>query len=1609
MISYIYILLWVFSCIILKQIRCDYPCNNFGLMSGQYQSPCTNSLTFSYNLKKIQDMGADVLSTSQKLTISGWWKPTGNPDLTNQWQTLIYLSTNTNGVTLPMNGESELNGDNTRRLLAFFFNNNGQNQLQANYNQATPVVVPNFSSLMGQWSFYAFSINFNTKIFKIAINPIDSATQLAYQGSFTANIPTNFGVFPNLGLYFDATPAYFPSCSPMYGVQVSANYDLDTTNPQFLLELRHSDLNLIAHYTLMAPNTISPQFVSDTQFNLPDMMLGQTRDPEPILDPAWVSIGTYEALTFNQGSVATIVTNQEYNEQTFSYWMTINGNPANFMNILMSDKQANLILTISYKSAGGGYIIIICINTSSCYSSPPITTINGGGAGHEAVINICQFPGASKIFIRIYINGIQQAVGYINAVWPANPPALYALNNPSINYSGSYSMRNFRIYQGSYFRQYLNDPGQFTFCMSNCILQSSKFLSDQKCIYCSSGYVLANGICWPSTDYCPKADANTVHTQPYQECTPCLNTFAQIQQQCDYSIDLNPLVISGSTRLLTVPIPSPDSMNDDSVQITFNPPLPIVPQIFLSMSTLDYDLGSTAQSFQLSYNSLSTNGFTIKMQRGLGSGKIYNSQPFYVASIDPEIEIGQFSFTSTAFPNLANVATSDQWVSTIINFNTRQKFVPQVTAGYTGILIPPATGHSFQIVTQSIDVDKFQLSVKAYKGIPIQRIDIYYIAMNPSIPVYNILKNFMLTDESQIYSNTKCPSSRTCVYTGPAGKVPPQTIYMPVINIFNQTASQNNIRRVLTYKGIDTTKSTFSFQYDTWCNTQTSQFGIQSFALVKPCVKFYCLCDPVPPGYFSLPTSYACWQCDFKCQYCTVTATNCSKCKGNRVLASGCTCPPGTYEDYQSTICPSCKLGCASCVTSANNCQGNCLGARIGPDCQCPPGTVDDGTNNCPSDTDKGCNPKCARCSILDPTKCSVCAPGRVQDPQNPSNCICPAGQVDINNTCQNCNPRCNGCTGVQPYQCVACNGANRINPPTCICKDGYYDDGVSLDCIPCSSFCSTCNGSTNQNCIVCKPNRTKNIFTNNCDCPVGTYDSGLAICPACSFQCATCTNANTCTTCSGDRTGPPSCSTCPPGKYSGTQTNCSNCGYKCSTCSGSALNCLTCLGQNRISNPPSCDCQPGFYDTGNADCQQCDTNCKTCSGQSTKCLTCYSNRVLDTNTNTCVCPPNFYEVTGQQQCLPCDSRCNTCNSSGCIQCAQNRVNQPSCTCPFGTFDNYPTQVQCPNCSPICSGCVNNANQCLACQGQRTNLPACDQCPSGMYATLIAPNYCAKCDSICAQCTNTSSNCTQCSGYRVKVPVSGTSNYTCKCQDGTYEDFTFTQCRGCYSSCATCQGGSRLDCLSCKPGFALSVASGAGSCDCPSNTFMTKDGQSCQACDQKCLTCKGPSSSDCIICKVASDCTYIPPVDPVTPDIDLCRAVGILTLPQCDCSDQQYYNYTLKKCIPCANNCKRCYGNSISECVQCLDGYITQGNQCVPTVVYQDSQYTLSWLIVTFFGLLCLLVFPLFYSHFIEKIQKQYENSKKKSQTQQNLDENSRLNNLNHNQSNQIISLQNIQ
>lgn len=45
------------------------------------------------------------------------------------------------------------------------------------------------------------------------------------------------------------------------------------------------------------------------------------------------------------------------------------------------------------------------------------------------------------------------------------------------------------------------------------------------------------------------------------------------------------------------------------------------------------------------------------------------------------------------------------------------------------------------------------------------------------------------------------------------------------------------------------------------------------------------------------------------------------------------------------------------------------------------------------------------------------------------------------------CHPTCSTCSVDDPSYCLSCNGI-RMNAPECTCPAGYFDDGITPECI---------------------------------------------------------------------------------------------------------------------------------------------------------------------------------------------------------------------------------------------------------------------------------------------------------------------------------------------------------------------------------------------------------------------------------------------------------------------------------------------------------------------------------------------------------------------------------
>ena len=109
-----------------------------------------------------------------------------------------------------------------------------------------------------------------------------------------------------------------------------------------------------------------------------------------------------------------------------------------------------------------------CIN-EVCSQSPNIPGI--ADANHSIAVAFSKFPDATKTVVQIYLNGVLQFKGDVNSILGTEKPKEYRINNHTEVFSGSYYMRDLKIFSGSYFKQQaINEFHDTKFCKWNCLL-----------------------------------------------------------------------------------------------------------------------------------------------------------------------------------------------------------------------------------------------------------------------------------------------------------------------------------------------------------------------------------------------------------------------------------------------------------------------------------------------------------------------------------------------------------------------------------------------------------------------------------------------------------------------------------------------------------------------------------------------------------------------------------------------------------------------------------------------------------------------------------------------------------------------------------------------------------------------------------------------------------------------------------------------------------------------------------------------------------------------------------------------------------------------------------
>ena len=91
-------------------------------------------------------------------------------------------------------------------------------------------------------------------------------------------------------------------------------------------------------------------------------------------------------------------------------------------------------------------------------------------------------------------------------------------------------------------------------------------------------------------------------------------------------------------------------------------------------------------------------------------------------------------------------------------------------------------------------------------------------------------------------------------------------------------------------------------------------------------------------------------------------------------------------------------------------------------------------------------------------------------------------------NSCADCHSSCTSCNGSSETQCILCKPGRYSLEGKCLnsCPDGYYSDKKRKECLACSTGCATCSS---DNCLTCKADWVKNKKdkcvtkgSNNCD-----------------------------------------------------------------------------------------------------------------------------------------------------------------------------------------------------------------------------------------------------------------------------------------------------------------------------------------------------------------------------------------------------------------------------------------------------------------------------------------------------------------------------------------------
>uniref|UniRef100_A0A0C9QJY7 furin n=1 Tax=Fopius arisanus TaxID=64838 RepID=A0A0C9QJY7_9HYME len=454
------------------------------------------------------------------------------------------------------------------------------------------------------------------------------------------------------------------------------------------------------------------------------------------------------------------------------------------------------------------------------------------------------------------------------------------------------------------------------------------------------------------------------------------------------------------------------------------------------------------------------------------------------------------------------------------------------------------------------------------------------------------------------------------------------------------------------------------------------------------------------------------------------------------------------------------------------------------------------------------CDPQCDHQGCYDkgPTECVACKTYRLDN-----TCVsrCPPRSFpNQGGVCWPCHESCETCAGAGQDSCLSCAPAHlRVTDlAVCLqqCPEGYYENTENSTCVPCEANCASCQDRSDH-CTSCEHHLV--MHDNKCyaACPLYTYETQDYNCAPCHSTCETCngTSESQCISCKPSHYSlNGTChSSCPAGYYPDKKRReCVPCPPGCSTCVTAA--CTSCingwsLNKKNLCAPVSrskCDISEYFEDNH---CKPCHSTCETCAGPTDNfCISCQSPLLLQNRRCVAQCDDGFYSVAQPTRsiCSPCLHTCKTCvsrlNCTACQDGLQLQSGECRSSCAQGYYSD---RGQCAKCYLSCKTCSGpRRDQCVTCPpGWQLAAGECHpECPEGFFKSNFG---CQKCHHYCRTCKGEGPlECTSCPEHSMLE-----GGLCMECLGAQYYDPLTQLCKNCHSDCRRCSGPGKFSCAAC--------------------------------------------------------------------------------------------------------------------------------------------------------------------------------------------------------------------